>query len=1057
MKKFLLLCFSFVFVLSAWAQDRVITGKVSSSEDGSALPGVNVVVKGTTNGTVTDADGKYSLSIPSSGGSLVFSFIGLKTSEVPIGERSIVDVQLGLDVTQLSEIVVTGVGVATEKRKLPIEVATMGTKDFPQSAVGSLDQVLQGKISGAQIQLTSGAPGSAANIQLRGINSLGSTQPIVLLDGVQISAGNGDSPLQGLDMTNVERIEVVKGAAAGMLYGAQGANGVIQIFSKKGSRDRRVNITVGSKIVIDEIIRGDVPLNAQSHYFQTDSQGFIIDGSGARIAPNANGTWTSPASLLSGSLKNDKPYKEATPDHLSQAYRQAVSTNSTVNISGGSEKLDYSLNVNYLKQQNVRFGELERTNIGLNIGTELVKGLTLRSTTQLQLQQDNLLSGNRFAMINNDAWVDFNATLPTGFKVIKPRSTNEFNPLSELEWRTRNNKDVRVIQNFNFNYKFPKFLTLDYKYGIQYFNSNLTDVTRSQAGFVTPASSFWGPPPGTGQYFQSNSKSVYQNSLLTALINFDFKEDFGFNVPIKTVTQLTYDYRKDENSYFSGTANGFNYPPYNLNNGTTQAAFSNEGAFTTYGYLINQTIEYGDIAGISVGYRSDYSSEFGFSQTGTDIKPFGFGRGTAYFNISQLISAQFLTNWKLRAAYGEAGVQPFNYARQDVLSSQLYGSTPGLFNQAVARNPALKVQTTKEIEVGTDFTITPSFSDRWLTKIDVAFTYWDRKSNDIIQQANQGPTTGVSAVVNNNISLGSKGVDISVDLGVFTSTNFSWNLGARIGTAETLVDKLSLNIPVPYGPSGLFLNRVGAPLGIMSGQYAISSLDAKRPDGTPYITTPADFSVVNTQYGSIVVNNTSKAAVVSSSTDLVDIGNPQPSYFGSLINDFTFLKNFQLNMQWDFMVGNKIYNQTRQWLYRDNISKDFDLPITVAGESGAWVQTYASLYNSVSPISWFVEDGSYARLRNLSLTYNLGSAVRGKWAKQISLNFAARNLFTITSYRGLDPESVSSGSSVSGIAQGAGTTFIGANQNPSDGPARGIDSFNFPNLRSYQFGVTIGL
>jgi outer membrane receptor protein involved in Fe transport len=224
MKKFLLLCFSFVFVLSAWAQDRVITGKVTSAEDGSALPGVNVVVKGATNGTVTDADGKYSLSIPSSSSSLIFSFIGLKSTEVPVGDRTIVDVQLALDVTQLSEVVVTGVGVATEKRKLPIEVATMGAKDFPQSAVASIDQVLQGKIAGAQIQLTSGQPGAAANIQLRGINSLGSTQPIVLLDGVQISAGNGDSPLQGLDMTNVERIEVVKGAAAGMLYGAQGAN-----------------------------------------------------------------------------------------------------------------------------------------------------------------------------------------------------------------------------------------------------------------------------------------------------------------------------------------------------------------------------------------------------------------------------------------------------------------------------------------------------------------------------------------------------------------------------------------------------------------------------------------------------------------------------------------------------------------------------------------------------------------------------------------------------------------------------------------------------------------
>jgi len=1055
MKKFLLLCFSFAFVLSAWAQERVITGKVTSSEDGSTLPGVNVVVKGTTIGSVTDADGKYSLGVPTSGASLVFSFIGLKTSEIAIGERSIIDAQLGLDVTQLSELVVTGVGVATEKRKLGIEVATLGAKDIPQSAVASIDQALQGKIAGAQIQLTSGEPGAAANIQLRGINSLGPTQPIILLDGVQISAGNGDSPLQGLDMTNVERIEVVKGAAGGMLYGAQGANGVIQIFTKKGSRDRRVNITVSSKIIVDEVITGKVPLNAENHYYDTNSAGFIIDGSGVPIAPDASGTWSSPALLINGSTKNNKPYNEQTYDHLAQAYRQAVSQNSTVNVSGGADKFDYSLNVNYLNQQNVRFGELKRTNIGLNLGVELVKGLTLRSTSQLQLEDDNLQSGNRFSMINNDAYVDFNATLPSGFKVFKPRSTNELNPLSELEWRNRISKDVRVIQSFNFNYKFPKFVTLDYKYGIQYFNTNVNDVTRSQAGFVTPANAFWGPPPGTGSFISANSKSVYQNSLLTAIVNFDFKQDFGMSIPLKTATQLAYDYRKNEDNYFQATANGFNYPPYNLNNGTTQSAFSNDGAFTTYGYLINQTIEYGEIAGVSIGFRQDYSSEFGFSATNQAIKPTDpFVRGTAYFNVSQLINAQFLTNWKIRAAVAEAGIQPFNFARQDVLNSQLYGITPGLFNPAVPRNPGLIVQRTKEIELGTDFTFAPSFSDRWLTRIDASFTYWDRKSSDVIQTGQKPPSSGGSGLVQNNISLGSKGMDINVDLGVYTSSNFSWNLGVRVGTANTVVEELGR--PTPYGPSGLFLNREGAPLGIMSGQYVISSLDAKRPDGTAYITTPADFSVVSTQYGSIVVNNASKAALVSSSADLVDIGNPQPSYFGSLENNFTIFKNLKVDIQWDFMVGNKIYNQTRQWLYRDNISKDYDLPVAVAGESGNWVQLYSSLYNSVSPISWFVEDGSYARLRNLSFTYSLGSAVRGKWAKQIALTFAARNLVTITGYRGLDPESVSSGTSVGGTAQGAGISAIGNNQLAPEGPARGVDSFNFPNLRSYQFGITIG-
>ncbi|MFM8850167.1 MAG: carboxypeptidase-like regulatory domain-containing protein, partial [Cytophagales bacterium] len=154
----------FVCCSTAFAQERTISGRVTSAEDGSSLPGVNVVVKGTTNGTVTDAEGNYSLSVPSSNASLVFSFIGLKTSEVLIGERSVVDVQLGLDVTQLSEIVVTGTGVATEKRKLAIAVESVGAKDLPLAPTASIDQALVGKIAGAQISSTDGTPGARINI-----------------------------------------------------------------------------------------------------------------------------------------------------------------------------------------------------------------------------------------------------------------------------------------------------------------------------------------------------------------------------------------------------------------------------------------------------------------------------------------------------------------------------------------------------------------------------------------------------------------------------------------------------------------------------------------------------------------------------------------------------------------------------------------------------------------------------------------------------------------------------------------------------------------------------
>jgi outer membrane receptor protein involved in Fe transport len=227
-----------------FAQERVVTGKVTSSEDGSPLPGVSVLLKGTTNGTVTDTEGNYSLNV-SSGGSLVFSFIGMNSTEVVIGDRAVVDVSLGIDVKQLSEIVVTGTGVATEKRKLAIAVESVSSKDLPAAPTASIDQALVGKIAGAQISSIDGTPGANINILLRGVNTINrGTNPMILIDGVQM----GVTTLNSIDLSTIDRVEVIQGAAAGTIYGAQGANGVIQLFTKKG-KSGKINpkLSLGTK------------------------------------------------------------------------------------------------------------------------------------------------------------------------------------------------------------------------------------------------------------------------------------------------------------------------------------------------------------------------------------------------------------------------------------------------------------------------------------------------------------------------------------------------------------------------------------------------------------------------------------------------------------------------------------------------------------------------------------------------------------------------------------------------------------------------------------------
>jgi TonB-linked SusC/RagA family outer membrane protein len=1052
MKKFLLLSFMLAFAFASWAQERTISGRVTSTDDGSPLPGVNVVLKGTTTGTVTDAEGRYSIAVPGSNAAIVFSFIGLQTQEVVVGDRTVVDVSLALDVTQLSEIVVTGVGAATEKRKVAIDVASVTGKNLVPSAVGSIDQAIQGKIAGSQVQLNSGQPGAAAQIQLRGINALGSGNPLILVDGVQIGT-TGDNNMAGLDVTNIERIEVVKGAAGGMLYGAQGGNGVIQIFTKKGSRDRKLSITVNSKMTFDQAVIGKTDIVASKHHYDTNGSGFILSTGGVPIAQDPiTHTWTNPNVSLSPTLLNDKPFREKTYDHLDQVYRSAVTRNTSINISGGADKYDYSLNVNYLNQENVRFGALDRYNIGLNIGTELAKGLTLRSTTQMIIEKDNLQSGNRFALLNSYQWINFNDRYDNGYLVIKPKDENEFNPLSQLEWRTRQAKTNRIIQNFNFNYKFPKFVELDYKYGIQLSNTNTSDITRNQTGFLEPGDAFWGPAPGTGQATFTNGKSTYQNSLLSAFIRFDFRNDFNMSIPLSSTTQIAYDWRKDEYETFFGQGSGFAYPPYVLGSAATRTAGSSSIESLTFGYLVNQTFEWGSLAGVSVGFRTDYGSAFGFNVDGGAPKSFTFPRATAFFNPSELFESDKVSAWKVRIAWGKAGIQPNAYARQPVLSSGSYGDIPGLYTPDVAANAALDIQTTTELEVGTDVTINPGVSDSWLTRVDVGFTYWDRTSGKIIANLPLPPSSGAGQLINNIADLSSKGIDLSLDISAFQSTNFSWNTGLRLGTAKTMVDKVSGGFTIPYvysggtNPVNVFIIQGGEPLGNFIGQVPLSSLTQRDANGDLYID-PADiddYEVVKTKYGKVVVDKASRTALMTSSDDKKNMGNAQPKFFGSFTNDFTLFKFITVNMQWDFSKGNKVYNVTRQWLYRDRLSKDFDLPVTIDGERGAYVAFYNSLYNSVQPSGWFVEDGSYMRLRNLSVNVDLTNYIKLKWAKTINVTFSGRNLLTITNYRGLDPEATSVGSQT----DASGNFSL---------PVRGVDDFSFPNLKSYQVGITVGI
>ena len=1010
----------------------IITGKIMD-EKSQPLAGASILNRSTKNGTSSDADGNFSISAKP-GTKLTVTAVGFEAYELPASVN--MSVKLNVDTKLLNDVVITGVGVATSKKKVGIDVASVNQKDFAKSATGSIEQGLTGQIAGAQIQQNSGTPGSGFNIILRGINSLGSSSPIILLDGVEVS------DLSTLDPANVDRIEVVKGAAGGTLYGAQGANGVIQVFTKKGVLNGKVAITASSKTGIDNILQGHNIL-ATKHHYTTDATGNILNSAGNVISRDATGAWADPAvpdPSTSPETVNDKNYTIPTFNHIQQAFRQAITSNHSIGLSGGGNNVDYAFTISRLDQQDVFSNKYIRNNISANLGFQLFKGFTFRSSSQVISGSENLLNGNRFAVLNAYPWVDLNWRDSTGHRAIKTSAaSNQNNSLSEQEYHQNTNQSLTILQNFNLNYKINRFVEADFKYGINYTNRDASNIYQNQSAALQ-SSLHWGTDR-QGSITNTTSTNIFKNALSTVYIKTDFQKDFNSKLPIKTTTQLTYDWRSiNYKRYFAQGVQLPVYPPTNINVAQIKTAGDYSEAFTTFGVLVNQTIDYGNLFGITAGVRSDYSSEFGAGS-----KPFTFPRASIYFRPSELMGHNFITDWKIRAAYGTAGIQPNRYARQVTFDVTPLGSSVALSLPNVASNANLRVQLSKEFEAGTDISFN-LFAGNWLHKATFSGTYWTRTSSDIIQQANVAASSGFSNRVDNLTTILSNGIDLSLDVNVYNSPNVVWNLGLRGGFSKSKISKISNGLDIILGDFAL---RQGENLGVFYGQTPLRSINQLKVDGkTPYIAT------ANQQFYTLVKGNVvdtrSNAIILTASNDLSVIGNAYPDFTASMFNTVTLFKKLTIGFQFDWIHGNSIYNQTKQWLYSPaggsggsgGVSADFDKQVTINGKTGAFVNYYQSLYNIVKPTSWFVEDGSFVRLRDLSLTYDLMENIHSKWLKKLSMTVSGRNLLTITKYTGLDPENTTA-------VDSQGNTLNGI------GVSKGIDYFGVPNLKSYQIGINI--
>ncbi|HWB24081.1 MAG TPA: SusC/RagA family TonB-linked outer membrane protein [Chitinophagaceae bacterium] len=1075
MRKILLGFAMLCIALMADSQTQLLTGKVTDAT-GAPIPSATIIEKGTKNGTFSAENGSFSLKVKPNA-IIVVSAVGFETSEVPIEKAAVI--ALKSDTRTLGEVVVTGVGTATSKRKLGISVQTVTADKLPAAPTASIDQALIGKIPGAQISSISGNPGDPVNIVLRGINTIqGGTKPLILLDGLDVST----TDLNSFDLSNIDRVEVVEGAASSTIYGAQGANGVIQIFTKKGKKGKTA-INFSTSYASNTFLNTGNVHKADKHALLTDANNNIIDvATGKPVEYNDVGSIEGISYAHGGAGRyyildtlneDNKPFDANLKyyDHFKQVFQTGNTLNNALNISGANDKSDFALTISNSNTLSpiLQNGHVDRTNVTANLGTELFKGFKVRSITQVIYTRNTLHPslgagggqgglggvGRVYGFLNTSPFFDLTRKLADGtyplYQTADFLSVNSSNPYYQTEYSRSDDNKIDIVQSFDANYSVNRFVELDAKYGIDYQNRNIRYTYYNQSENLN--SIYYEPnyigiyaPDNTGEIDNWQYNTTNQNFLASGYFRTDFERDFHIKLPITTSTQVAFDYRKDLYKEYGTYGVGLPLePPINITATSSQAVSSDYvQPFITYGYLVNQKIDFGDYGGITGGFRSDWSSAFGGGS-----KAFIFPHFDGYFQVNSLFKnshlGDVLSLFKVRAAYGEAGIQPGPFDRYPVLNQQNLGSSliytiPGNNN-----NPDLGVEVSKEFETGIDFAVNTNKGSSWLSLVSGEVTYWKRKSQDVIYPVNVQPSTGSTGLLTNAMDLSSHGFEFGLNISMFNSKNFKWDLTTNFSNQTSMVDDIKGGADIilnsAAGDAALVLTP-GHKIGQIYGYKALTSLDYTRQDGTRYIAKEDEgfYTIVD---GRVVDKRTYQ---IQFTDEKYPLGDPNPKFNMSFINSFSYKDILAVSFQFDWVNGSHLYNQTKEWMYRDGISGDFTKPVTINGRTGAWTAYWSSPYynlwgsthgaGNLATKDFFYEDASFLRLRNVSLMFDIAKVVKVPYISKLQLVLTGRNILTVTKYTGYDPE-VSSGAVNSGYD-------------------RGVDHNTLPNIKSYEVGLNVG-
>lgn len=973
MKKILLLGLSLFLVSAvAFAQGRRVTGIVSSGEDGEPIPGATVLVKGTTVGTATDLDGKYSLDIPNGGTVLVFSFIGTTTQEINIGQQTVINVSLQPDFQSLSEVVVTSYGDQS-KREITGAISSVKGEIFENLPVQSFDRAMQGRVAGVQVTSTSGQPGGTLNVRIRGVGSINAgNDPLYIVDGVQVNNGGlsgqgSQNALASINPNDIESIEVLKDAAAAAIYGAQAANGVVLINTKKGKKGKsQVKVSIQEGIV--------QPLNLYDVMDASQLAGI------KRVAYENRGLATSGSDATYGNPED--PNLESY-DWLDALYREGRLSVYDISVSGGDEKTTFFLSGSYTKQEGqIQMSDYNRATGRLNVTHRPTKNLTVAANLSLSFQNTNG-SIDRGNFVNGPFVAGFsarpNVPIYNEDGTFAPYPSNHlfgYNIVQGVYEELRSGKTVQTVSNLQLNYQIVPWLSWTSYFGLDF--SDNADINNRPSTI-----------PVFSSYGGASTFTARRNTNFNTNHNFNFNKKFN---DVHTVSGiLGFEYKGSQSDLQTATGRGFPNPTLiYLNNAATP--FSVGSSFTEYkraGFFGQAKYDYDDRYTADVTLRRDGHSRFGEQNRWGTF--YAVSAGWRLSSEAFLQNVSWLDNLRVRASYGVTGNSDIaNFASRSLVGSSGQYLGQGGLTLTQLGNDLLTWEEAETINVGLDGTL---FNGRIITTVE----FWRKNSKALLFNTPLPTDSGFGSITRNSGEVRNQGIDIDVQTVNVVAGKFQWSTGFNVTFLEN--ELISL-----YDG----LDRIG------------NDLIVGKPIAFYYTN---EYLGVNPANGRAMYDDgtgTGNFTYVTGQNTLDYRGSTLPSSYGGLSNTFTY-GPLSLEVFFQYQFGNlatnsDLYNLSNWGSGTGNLTVDqldyWKQPgdITTVGmpyEGGQAPGT--SNINTFS--TRLISDGGYVRLKQVTLNYTLGAEAASKIGMaSASLFVQGLNLATFTKYNGIDPEANSIGS-----------------------------------------------